>query len=75
MIYQDREVRVPVPVRGTLPPELLADCPPDYVIPAEGPLTVGDVLNRLEAVETALMLCRGQLSKLRETHDRQENDR
>ena len=65
VVYRDREVQVPVPVRAPLDPRLTADCVPDAEVPPTGPLPVADVLRRLDAVEMALGQCRAQVGELR----------
>ena len=64
-VYRDREVPVPVPVREPLDGRLTADCSPDAEVPPTGPLPVADALRRLDSVEAALAVCRGQLKELR----------
>ena len=65
IVYRDRTISVPVPVRAPLDPRLTADCVPDVEVPPTGPLPVADVLRRLDAVEMALGQCRAQVGELR----------
>ena len=65
MVYRDRTIEVPVPVVRPLPARLTADCEPRVRVPADGPLTVAAVLDRLAATEDALAVCRNQLGELR----------
>lgn len=67
-IIEYRDVIVEKPVVQPLPGELLADCPPDFALPARGSLTVDDALSRLESLETAVSECRKKLQILRETY-------
>lgn len=71
-VYRDREVKVPVPVHAKLDPRLIADCPPDAAVPADGPLPVRAALDRGEAVEAALAQCRGQLAELRKINSQED---
>lgn len=57
-------VEVPVPVLVRFPPELTRDCDPRYRYPADD-LTVEAAIDRLEAVEIALAICRNQLELIR----------
>jgi hypothetical protein len=57
-------VEIPVPVLREFPAEITADCVPRYLYPV-GEMTVGAVLDRLEAVEIALAVCRNQLEVIR----------
>ena len=54
-------VEVPVPVVQRLAPELLRECTARVVYPA-GSLTVGAIVDRLEAVEDALAICANQVA-------------
>ena len=65
VVYQDRLIEVPVPVRAPLDAALTADCPPATDIAPAGPLPVADALRRLAAVEDALLECRLRLLTLR----------
>ena len=65
MIYKDRLVQVPVPDPVPLGTELTQDCPPAATVPLSGPLTIGQIVMRLGAVEDALLVCREQLSQIR----------
>ena len=65
VVYRDREVQVPVPVRAPLDARLTADCVPDVEVPPSGSLPIADVLRRLDAVEMALGQCRAQVRELR----------
>lgn len=60
-----------MPVVEPLPASLVADCPPSAGVPA-GPIKVGDVLDRLAAVEDALAECRSAMAEVRRltTRDR-----
>lgn len=58
---------MPTPVVQPIDPRLTADCAPATNVPAEGVLTVGDALERLEAVEFALAACRSQVEQIRKT--------
>jgi hypothetical protein len=53
-----------VPVLKALPPALIKDCEPRYRYGASD-ITVEAVLDRLEAVEVALAICRNQLELVR----------
>ena len=66
MVYRDREVEVPLPVRAPLDARLIADCEPGYAIPPNAVVTLDVVLRRLASVEDSLFLCRVQLEKLRQ---------
>jgi hypothetical protein len=46
------------------PAEITADCVPRYLYPSDD-VTVGAVLDRLEAVEIALAECRNKLEVIR----------
>lgn len=61
---ETRTVEVPVPVVKPLPAELTRDCAPRYLYPA-GDLTVRAIVDRLEAVEIAIAICRNQLELIR----------
>jgi hypothetical protein len=50
----------------SIDPELSADCPPKTGLPQTGVLTVQALLNRLDAVEAALAICRSRLQDIRE---------
>jgi len=65
VLYQDRTIEVPVPVRTPIDPRLTLDCEPRFDVSSTGPLPVETVLRRLAAVEEALAVCRGQLTELR----------
>lgn len=65
ILYKDRIVEVPLPVRAPIDPRLVTDCEPRYDLPPSGSLLVGDALKRLAAVEEALTLCRSRLEQLR----------
>ncbi len=65
VVYRDRLVEVPVAVRAPLDAALTADCVPKADVPAEGAVTVDDALDRLAAVEEALIQCRAQLGEIR----------
>lgn len=54
-----------MPVVEKLDERLTQDCEPRTGVSHEGALTVGDALERLEAVELALALCRNQLGVIR----------
>lgn len=41
------------------------DCPPQYSIPQKGALSLGNVMKRLDAVESALTICRSRLEAIR----------
>jgi hypothetical protein len=58
-------IEVPAPVLVALDSELTRDCEPRTGVPASGKLPIGDVLERLAAVEDALALCRNQLTLIR----------
>lgn len=66
VVYKDRLVEVPLPVRTPLDSRLVADCEPRYDPPQTGPLPVDSALQRLAAVEDALEMCRQQLEALRQ---------
>lgn len=66
VVYKDRLVEVPLPVRTPPDPRLVADCEPRYDPPQTGPLPVASALERLAAVEDALEMCRQQLEALRQ---------
>lgn len=66
VVYRDRLVEVPLPVRAKIDPQLVADCEPRYDPPQAGPLPVDSALQRLAAVEDALEMCRQQLEALRQ---------
>jgi hypothetical protein len=68
VVYRDRPVEVPVPVVQKVPGRLTADCEPRTAVPFSGALLVGDVLDRLAAVEDALAICRNQVAEIRGTH-------
>lgn len=55
-----------VPVVQALPNELVADCPPSFEYDPARPVTVRDLVDRLDAVEDALAICRRNLALLRE---------
>lgn len=57
-------VEIPVPVVKPLPVELTQDCVPRYNYLADD-LTVSALIDRLEAVEIALGMCRNQLELIR----------
>lgn len=65
IVYRDRLVEVPVAVRAPLDARLTADCPPQEPLPQSGPLPVAKALERLAAVEEALIQCRTQLDEIR----------
>lgn len=65
VVYKDRVVEVPLPVRTPIDPRLTVDCEPRYDPPMSGPLPVDAALERLAAVEDALEMCRMQLEALR----------
>jgi hypothetical protein len=65
VLYKDRVVEVPLPVRTPLDPRLTVDCEPRNDPPMTGALPVSAVLDRLAAVEDALEVCRLQLEALR----------
>lgn len=65
-LIETRTVEVPVPVATPIPPALVADCPPEASLPAEGPLYAADVLVYLRGVEAALTCARARLTALRE---------
>lgn len=65
VLYKDRVVEVPLPVRTPIDPRLVADCEPRSDPPQTGPLPVRAALDRLAAVEDALEVCRLQLEALR----------
>jgi hypothetical protein len=54
-----------VPVVQPIDPRLTADCVPSTSVPADGPLTLRQALERLDAVEFALDLCRNDKAELR----------
>lgn len=58
-----KTVEVPVPILKPLPQELTKDCVPRYLYPAD--ITIEAVLDRLEATEIALAICRNQLELIR----------
>ena len=66
-VYVERPIEVPVPFIQALDPRLTVDCQPRTDVPQSGRLTVGQVLDRLGAVEDALALCRNQLAEIRST--------
>lgn len=67
-VYKDRIVEVPgPPVPANIDPELIKDCPPSTEVPANGPLPLSLVLDRLGAVEDALKICRSHAEQLRNT--------
>ena len=66
VVYRDRIVEVPTPVRAPLPAALTADCAPGADVGAAGPLPLAAVLRRLTAVEEALWECRIRLKALRD---------
>lgn len=66
IVYRDRLVEVPIPVRAPVEPALTADTPPAFDVPADGPLPFSVVLRRLSAVEDALLTCRSRLQAIRE---------
>lgn len=55
---------IPVPTVKPLPPELVKDCEPKYLYPV-GDITIEGLLDRLEAVEIALAICRNQMELVR----------
>ncbi len=57
-------VEVPTPVIQKVPSALTKDCQPRYLYP-ETDITVQAVLDRLEAVEIALAICRNQLELIK----------
>lgn len=57
-------VEVPIPVVKPLPAEILRDCDPRYRY-ASDDMTVEAVIDRLEAVEVALAICRNQMELVR----------
>lgn len=57
-------MEVPVPVVRPLPAELIADCEPRYRYTSDD-LTIEAVIDRLEAVEVALAICRNQFELVR----------
>lgn len=63
-VTETRTVEVPVPVVKPLPAELIRDCAPRYLYPADD-LTVRAIVDRLEAVEIAIAICRNQLELIR----------
>lgn len=65
VVYRDRTIEVPVPVIQPVPAELLRGCQPRTSVPARGVLTVGDVFERLDAVEVALAMCANQIEIIR----------
>lgn len=67
VVWRDRIVPKPVPVVQPIDPRLTEDCPPSTSVPAQGPLTVRQALERLEAVEFALDLCRNDKAELRKS--------
>lgn len=67
VVFQDRIVEKPVPVVQPIDARLTADCVPATSVPADGALTLRAVLERLEAVEFALDLCRNDKAELRKT--------
>ena len=70
VIYKERVVKVPTPVIQPVDPRLTADCVPSFDVPATGPITVRDLVNRLEAVEFALEVCRNDKAELRKSQPR-----
>jgi hypothetical protein len=58
-------VEVPVAVVQKLPPELTRDCEPRFTYPA-GSMLVAAIVDRLEAVEAALAICRNEKALIRE---------
>ena len=66
VVYKDRVVKVPQPVRAPVDYRLTEDCPPRFDLP-QNP-TVEDSWKRLGAVEEALTLCRKQLSEIRQSN-------
>jgi hypothetical protein len=54
---------VPVPVLTKLPDNLTQDCVPAYTYPAV--ITIGDIIDRVVALETANAACRDQLARIR----------
>jgi len=65
IVYKDRLIEVPVPVREQLDARLTQDCAPSYKPPRTGTLPVSAALDRLAAVEEALAKCRAQLQEIR----------
>src|SRR5690606_30746304 len=47
VVYKDRVVEVPLPVRTPIDPRLTVDCEPRYDPPMSGPLPVDAALERL----------------------------
>ncbi len=66
VVYRDRIVEVPTPVRAPLPANLTADCAPAVTVVPAGTMPLAAVLTRLTAVEDALLACRLQLKAIRE---------
>jgi hypothetical protein len=66
VVYKDRVVKVPQPIRAPVDYRLTQDCPPRFDLPLSP--TVEDSWKRLGAVEEALILCRKQLKEIRETN-------
>lgn len=64
-VYRDRPVQVPVPVVQKLDERLTRDCVPRTSVPFAGALLVGDLVERLAAVEDALAICRNDKAELR----------
>ena len=70
VVFKDRIIEKPVPVPLPIDPRLTADCTPVTDVPIEGALTIRDALERLEAVEFALDLCRHDKAEIRKAQER-----
>lgn len=64
VVYKDRVVTVPQPIRTPVDPRLTEDCSPRFDLPSKP--TVEDSWKRLAAVEESLTQCRKQLSEIRD---------
>lgn len=51
-------------------PRLTQDCRPSNDLPSTGPLTVADLLDRLQAAEFALLLCNNDKAEIRKSQVR-----
>jgi hypothetical protein len=64
VVEKTSAVEIPTPVVTHLPAVMTKDCAPQYRYPADD-VTIAAVLDRLEAVEIALAICRNQLEVIR----------